>query len=467
MFLEIYKSPLVLPHLGRILLSLLLVWSFGSCKKYLDLKPDQTLELPSTLEDCQALLDNYLIMNTSFPTSEMVADNYYLTYADWNTLSILDHAGYTWQADADVNQGIWLSNYEKVLYANQVLATLDGISGDSSSLAAPIKGEALFFRGFTFYMLAQLWAQPYKTATAKSDLGIPLRLSPAITGTTTRATIQQTYDQMLGDLKQAATLLSDIPPTSNITKTRPSKAAAYAALARVYLAMGDYINAAVTADSCLQNYNTLMDYTQLDSTSNHPIAIFNPEVLFQADTYSALALNASKGKVDTNLYASYDSNDLRKVIFFRQNTGANTGTYQFKGSYEGGGSILQFCGLATDEVYLTRAECYARVGNTAAAMADLNTLLQTRWVMGTYTYRTALNADDALSQILVERRKELLFRSLRWTDLRRLNQEARFASTLIRVLNGTTYTLPPNDLRYTLLIPSEVLRREPMPQNPR
>jgi len=100
-------------------------------------------------------------------------------------------------------------------------------------------------------------------------------------------------------------------------------------------------------------------------------------------------------------------------------------------------------------------------------MSDLNTLLRKRWKTGTYTDMTATDANDALAKVLTERRKELLFRSLRWTDLRRLNKESRFAVTLKRTLNGQDYTLAPNDLRDGLLIPQEVLNREPMPQNPR
>jgi hypothetical protein len=122
--------------------------------------------------------------------------------------------------------------------------------------------------------------------------------------------------------------------------------------------------------------------------------------------------------------------------------------------------------LATDEIYIIRAECYARAGNTTAAMADLNYLLQNRW-SGSFVPFTAATPDIALSIILKERRKELLFRALRWTDLRRLNKDPRFAVTLTRIVNNQTYTLPPNDLRYTFLIPDVILSRANMPQNPR
>src|SRR5690606_36483702 len=103
--------------------------------------------------------------------------------------------------------------------------------------------------------------------------------------------------------------------------------------------------------------------------------------------------------------------------------------------------------------------------------ADLNRLLETRWQVGTYVPFHADNQEDALRSILGERRKELIFRGVRWSDLRRLNRDERFSTTLIRVIDdgtsSTTYTLPPNDLGYTHLIPQEVILRTGMQQNPR
>lgn len=68
----------------------------------------------------------------------------------------------------------------------------------------------------------------------------------------------------------------------------------------------------------------------------------------------------------------------------------------FKRGYSG--TILPFTGIATDEVWLIRAEALAKTGQWQAAMADLNTLLQKRWRTGTFVPLTALNATDALEK---------------------------------------------------------------------
>lgn len=72
-----------------------------------------------------------------------------------------------------------------------------------------------------------------------------------------------------------------------------------------------------------------------------------------------------------------------------------------------------------------------------------------------------------LQWILTERRKELLFRDLRWMDLKRLNKEPAYETMLIRTFNGVTYTLKPNDPRYALPLPRNVINLTGMSQNPR
>jgi hypothetical protein len=122
-------------------------------------------------------------------------------------------------------------------------------------------------------------------------------------------------------------------------------------------------------------------------------------------------------------------------------------------------------------MYLIRAECLARDGNITGAMADVNTLLRSRWkkngTVSTYVDKTVSNSSAALALILRERRKELPFRGLRWTDIRRLNLEPGFQTTLSRTLNGVTYTLPPGDPRFAFSIPTVEIQLGGIQQNQR
>ena len=203
-----------------------------------------------------------------------------------------------------------------------------------------------------------------------------------------------------------------------------------------------------------------MDYNSLSPDDYYPFTRFNPEVLFdntisQASYYDTDPYYA---RIDSELYNSYALNDLRKDLFFRQE---NTG-YSFKGSYA---AYSLFIGIATDEVYLMRAESNARLGNKDAALNDLNTLMDKRWNTGTFIPFNATTSGDALTLILQERRKELVFRNLRWMDIKRLNKEEADI-TLKRIIDGQTYTLPPNDNRFALPLPADIVKMTGMPQNP-
>lgn len=425
-----------------------------SCNKYLDSKPDKTLVVPASVQDFQALLDNTTKMNRYYPfTTELAGDNIYLNTADWSARTVTQQNVYIWGKDVfnDNDQNDWSLLYIIVYYANVVLDKAEGVNGSEN-----VKGQALFFRSFAFYELLQVFARPYSN-NAASVPSIPLRLSPDLNIPTARANMQQCYDQVIADTKKAVALL----PVTQLYKTRPSKAAAYGLLARIYLTMYDYPDALLYSDSALQLNNTLMDFNSLNAAAAAPIALFNTEDLFHTALNGATALTQPVAKVDSNLYRSYQLNDLRRTVFFKDN---GNGSYAFKGSYEA--SDICYNGLAVDEMYLIRAECLARTGQTNAAMNDLNALMLKRWKAGTFVAFTATDASDALSKILTERRKELLMRGLRWTDLRRLNKESQFAVTLTRFVNNITYTLMPDESRYTFQIPVAIINLTGIEQNP-
>ncbi|MCR8560426.1 RagB/SusD family nutrient uptake outer membrane protein [Mucilaginibacter sp. BJC16-A38] len=433
-----------------------------TCQKYLEARPDKKQVVPATLQDLQALLDNVAVMNRNYPNyGEGAADNYYLTASDFGALSLNEDRNlYTWKPDGIIITSQWLSPYKVVYYANQVLESL-GENGLAAAAGGPaIKGAAFFFRGYAFLQVAGIFSPAYNPATADRDLGVPLRLTADFNPRSVRASNAQTYNQVVSDLRQAAALL----PLTSTVPSRPNRVAAYAALSRVLLLMGDYKSAGLYADSCLAAGAKLLDFNGLKPTAANPISRFNAEVLFYAMAIGANTMYPATCKVDSALYLSYAANDLRKTIFFKSN---GNGTYAFKGNYDGVQSATLFSGPATDEVYLNAAECQARLGETGKAMDLLNTLLKTRYRVGTFVPLSAGSADAALVLVLTERRKELLFRGLRWADLKRLNLDERFRTTLQRNVAGTVYTLPPGDLRYQLLIPEEVISQSGIAQNPR
>lgn len=458
-----------LKHINQIyfLTLTIIVISTTGCRKqdeFLDAKPNAALAVPSTLNDLQLILQDESLFNQNDPALNQIgSDDYYDNPTILNSFSSTEINGYLWNPkvyDAGSNLLDWTSPYLQVYYANVILDAIQKINLSTSERVKSnnIKGSALFYRSIAFYNLLQTFSTPYNLSTSANDLGIPLRLNSNINDKSTRPSQKQCYSQIISDILAALPLL----PVNPIYKTQPSQGAANGLLARIYLTMNDYVQAGKYADACIKqspgltNYNTLKPATRALSTDYLGEDIFHSRMI----SYSINSSN-SKSFADTILYQSYTTNDLRKSLFFIINAGRPffRGTYDFK--------RYLFSGIATDEIYLIRAECYARVGDIENSMKDLNSLLVKRWKTGTFLPYLASSADDALNQVLKERRKELIFRGQRWQDLRRLNQDTRFAVTLTRNINSLVYSLPPKDNRYTWPIPDNEIQSSGIQQNPR
>ncbi|WP_442587427.1 RagB/SusD family nutrient uptake outer membrane protein [Pedobacter sp. AW31-3R] len=445
-----------------------------SCQKYVDIKKSSSQSFIESAKDGQLLLDNYEMFNMNYPVDGQISsDDYLLTDARYanDALDNDDRSLYTWNAAAIRSSAYqWVTPYNVIYNANLLLESMEEIQGKEDQAALNnIKGSALFFRAYALWNAAQLYCKPYSAAAAQ-DAGLPLRLKSDINESAGRGTVKATYDQIVADLKEASTLIS----TTSTLASRPNKCAVFAMLARVYLSMSSYPEALSSATAALELKNDLIDFNTLNTETLSPFTRFNKEVIFHSVVFSNNRVlepgygYEDQALVNPEIINAFTTNDLRKDILFKENTDVAEphGSYRFTGNYEPAvGSSRLFNGLAVDELYFIRSECYARAGNVAAAMADLNTLLTTRWLSGTYVSKTAADAASALSLILLERRKGLVMRGLRWSDLRRLNMETGFARTLSRTINGTTYTLPPNDSRYTLKIPQEVINNSGLTQN--
>jgi starch-binding outer membrane protein, SusD/RagB family len=423
----------------------------ASCTKqsHLNQPVDLGLQVITTLEDAQALLDNTTVMKETPALGEVSADDFYVTAI--GTIDPVELNAYLWVPDIFMKQrlaGDWFLPYKQIYYANSILATLPKLKASQDELNQ-IKGACFFIRGYALYNVALEFANLYSVGT-EGDRGIPLPLTPDPEAHYARATIKETYDQILKDINEAVKLLpSAIDPGR---KNRPSVPAAYALLARIYLSMGNFTAAKKMADSCLNRYAGLMDYNKLNATTAHPFPANNEEVLYQSNLLSTTVLfYQSSFAVDSTLYNSYADLDLRKGLFFI-NGGLGLPVPRFNYS----GNATKFSGLATDEVFLIRAECNARLGNKDLAMLDITTLLTSRWKNNIWPLPVINTAQEALDLVLTERRKELVFRGLRWIDIRRFNK-INPTLTLKRWWLNTLHTLPPGSRLYVLPIPPDVI----------
>lgn len=447
-------------HIQQTLILLFILVGLVSCKKYLDLKPDKKLTVPSSLKDLQALLDNNVIMNSKSATYDITsADDHFIPLPIYASMSLNQRKAYIWENFEYGYFNDWALLYDRIYYANVVLKGVEGIK--RNILNAPqwdnVKGGALVYRASSFLKAAWIFSKAYDTEKSNDDYGIVLRTDPDFDQVLKRSSVSETYAKIIEDLMASIPLLPEKP----VHVMRPSKQAAYGLLARTYLSMRSYDSAFKYSNLCLSIGNELLDYNSIDAASVFTFRPFpNKEILFHLQADLGFYFTGVNVRVDSLLYQSYHDNDIRKKAFFRQQENG----YQFKGTYVGNfGS--PFTGIATDEMYLTRAECYARLGDLDKSMQDLNRLLSHRFLAGTFTSLQASTKEEALNLVLTERRKELLFRGLRWMDIKRLNKEG-YGISIERNINGEIFILRPDENRFALPLPMDIITLTGIPQNP-
>lgn len=445
-----------------IWMCLVMVLVLYSCKDYLDIKSNASQTTPQTLDDLQRLLDASQYMNHNTPAyGQVSADEHFLTSITFNGMNERNRLDYTWANFYHIWDNDWARGYIPVYHANLVLDRIEEIERTDKNRQEwdNIMGSALFYRAYQYLFLVWTYAHVYDERTADNNPGIVLRGSSDPTVPSTRASVKESYEHIIADLKEAVDRLA----LRQIHVMRPSRLAAYGALARTYLSMGDYQSAYLYADSVLQHHDVLMEFYNPDDvnpSATIPFKQFNKEIFFYSEMPSTQpTIHPTYSFIDTILYKEYQSGDLRKETFYRENT---EGYPVFKGSYSANTAL--FSGLATDEMLLIRAECAARLGNRASALDDLNALLRSRWEQGSFLPLELNDTNTILSIILKERQKELVIRNLRWIDIKRLNRDGAGIS-LMRNINDELIVLEPNDKRFALPIPMDIIEVTGIPQN--
>ncbi|MBB2953807.1 RagB/SusD family nutrient uptake outer membrane protein [Sphingobacterium sp. JUb56] len=450
----------------------------GCGKSFLEIKPNQRQKVPNTVADYMAILDNAssfinpVNSRSSHTLGIIGADEYEIPTAVYGTFPVgltFDYQKNAYEWNAKIYQGgeggiviptDFDMGYQRILLANLVLEGLTKIVPLSLEVEMwnHAKGMALFHRAWNYYCLLQLYAPVYSTVSAKSDLGIPLRKESDPTMKLARSSVHDCYDLVITDLKNAL----DFLPEKSIVKFRPNRQAALALMARINFQIEDYRAASDYASDCIDAGGALMDYNNLKIQA-YPFPIYgieNEEVIFAMTAYDALAYSGEYLAVRLDLFDSYEATDLRKTLFFERD---RNNLVRYRGSYFG--NRFLFTGLALDEIYLIRAESMVRLGKLNEALKDLNLLLKNRYKKETYIDLAIQNKDELLDRVLEERRKELLFRGVRWEDLRRLNKDPATATILKRNIASKEFELLPNSPRYVWPFPEEAINVGGYPQN--
>lgn len=416
-----------------------------SCKKFLDVKPKGVI-IAESLIDFEGVLNGEGIVNPFglnnliiFPTddiSDLNLNPQSQSSPKGNTYFWVDYIN-----NNSVRPDLWADLYSRIANLNVVtegvLSATDGTDQQKQQLYA----EAMLAKSYNYFHLLSFFSPAYHKATAATDYGVPyVNTTDVSKAVPERPALQASYDQLINDV---VTAIPDLPE-SNINNTRGTKAAAYGMLTRIYMSMGDFVNAAKYADLLLGSGKAkIVNYS--DHTSGQlPATNSSPEELWVR--YS----NNSTFTYSPDLLLKYDLNrDLRIRLLATKNA---SGAYNY-------GSFMAYNpnrGITYAEIYLTKAECLARSGDIGGAMDIVNnTIRKNRFMADEYTALTADTPEAALIAVLEERRRELAFKGLRWSDMKRLDKEGRMPLVKRIGKDGTTViaTLNPGSPAYTFQIP--------------
>lgn len=365
----------------------------------------------------------------------------------------------------------WAAFYHQILTVNMVLDGINEAEGDDKARQTVI-GEALAIRAYAYFMLINLYGEPYDPATAATALGVPVNnLVGAENRNFHRASVAEIYDIIVSDLQDAVKALKAGGNTNG--KWRWNAAAANLLLARVYLYMQDWDKAAATATEVIEQTGGVIWNLNDKATTDYFFCSNNPEIIFTyGNGYSMFSATGANGfyPASTDLRNSFESGDLRHAqsggAFIRRQGSSLLGGYKFapykSSSYPEDSGVHGFA-FRTAEAYIIRAEALSQGSNYTKAVDDLEIIRRNRYTPATYKPLELSNQEEIIQFVRAERRREFCFEKLRWFDLRRWN---RPSITHVYHLDNAdqtaiyTFVLQENDPAYTLPVPMAVHQQD-------
>ena len=406
----------------RFALAFALVVSLAGCNSMLDQDPVDQLPDSDAITTARgaraALVGAYnALENSSYygedftELGDLPADNAVNT---GTSQSYADADGNTFRADNATVQSIWDGIYDAINRVNVILERVPALTDLEETEKNEILGEAHFLRALHYHNLVKLFGD------------VPIRLTPVKdvneAGSAVRSPVADVYAQILADLGEAGTLITNTEPTTQATVD-----AVNALLARVQLYRQDYAAAAAAADAVIPNHELADSYADLFDAEGQdtPEDIF--KVTFTAVQFNWLGfdyitetLDGGGGVLapDQSLIDAYDPADerLARNITFDEDD-APSGT---KWNTTFGAEDLHVIRLA--EVLLIKAEALARQNDLQGAVDTYNPIRERAGLDPHVLGADVTSQADVLAAIDTERRLELAFEGDRWPDLVRTGQ---------------------------------------------
>jgi hypothetical protein len=363
----------------------------------------------------------------------------------------------------------WTPIYNWVFTCNAAIEGLNTSNSLTPAVKTQLLGEAKFMRAFFYFYLINLYG----------DVPLALTTDYTINSKLSRTPKTDIYRQIISDLKEAEDLLNSGYLDNKLQlysgseeRVRPTKWAAAALLARVFLYAEDWTNAETQATIVIDN-GTLFALGTLDNAflKNNREAIWQLQpVRGGHNTEDALSfIMRSTGPSDDNpvylsdqLLNSFEVNDQRRSKWV-DSIIVSPATYYFPFKYKINtlnDPVSEYLMvLRLSEQYLIRAEARAQLNNISGCESDLNAIRNRAGLANT----TVNDTPSLLTAILHERQVEL-FTELghRWFDLKR-------TGNIDAVMNSVTLEKGGTWQSYQQLYPilySDLQKNPNLTQNP-
>lgn len=336
--------------------------------------------------------------------------------------------------DQNSSLDLWSSAYTTVYNANAVIEGIEASKSESlhDKVRKKLTAEAKFVRAFSYFYLVNFFGDVPLVMTTDFNKTINMTRTPQA----------EVYNQMIKDLIEAKEALSEDFSDQSQQRSRPNKWAVTALLARVYLYIGDYTNAAIQAGEVISHSelfglneelndvflaNSKEAIWQLQQNSNGTQGSATPEGLTLIQSLSLGAQDASNPlRLSDELVNAFEPMDKRKTDWSWSGIAADGKLTYFPYKYKVGFPNRTFGDTPTEaymvlrlaEQYLIRAEARVR-GNAQLDLAikDLNVI---RHRAGLDDLPVTLTGPQMLSKIEHEKQVEFFAEwGHRWFDLKR------------------------------------------------
>jgi starch-binding outer membrane protein, SusD/RagB family len=425
---------------------------FSSCKKFVDngTPPGALTEDKAFVDSAtatSAVLALYSRVANSSPQNNSLFFNitklgamsadvaYYLTNSSFDNFK-----NNTLMAGNDANS-LWYDLYTHIGRANYAIKNIEV----SNTLSNPVKnqllGESKFWRAWCYFYLVNFFGDvPLVTNTdALNNALLP------------RTPVSQVYQQIVTDLNDAKSLLSNNYPS--VERARVNKRAAAAFLARVYFYQQNWTAANTEATEVIGSSAYSLE-TSLDQVF---LKTSNEVILQTANTTGVtswggefIPASATPNVVlyDT-LVNTFELNDQRKTNWTKSiDYGGKIYYYPYKYKMRSGTTGNEYhVMLRLAEMYLIRAEARAYSNDVPGGVEDLNLVRQRAGLTG---LATSISKTDLLNALEHERWVELFTEwADRWFNLKRTGKADSVLSMIKPQWQSTQklYPVPASELQ--------------------